>query len=140
MVLPSILIASLWLASGYGMVLFLAALQAVDRQLYEAAEVDGAGRFGQFIHVTLPGIRPVLIYMILIGAIGGFQLFELPFVLLQGPGPDGRGITIVMYLFIMGFNNGDLGFASAIGWLLVLILLAISLTKIKLFRFQELTT
>lgn len=134
--MPSVLIASLWLATGYGMVYFLAALQAVDPELYEAAEMDGAGRWAQFLHVTLPGIRPMLGYVILIGAIGGFQLFELPFVLLQGAGPDARGITIVMYLFLMGFSSGDLGYASAIGWLLVAILLMLSLIRFRFFRFR----
>lgn len=139
--MPSVLIAGLWLAVGYGMVYFLAALAAVDRDLYEAAEMDGAGGWNKFLHITLPGIRPVLLYMILIGAIGGFQLFELPFVLLQGAGPNGRGMTIVMYLFIMGFNTGDLGYASAIGWLLVAILLIVSFARFRFFRFgQEIGT
>jgi ABC-type sugar transport system permease subunit len=137
MVLPSVLIASLWLATGYGMIYFLAALQAVDRELYEAAQVDGAGRWNRFFHITLPGIRHVLLFMILIGAIGGFQLFELPFVLLQGAGPNGRGMTMVMYLFIMGFNAGDLGYASAIGWLLVAMLLTVFLARFRFFRFRQ---
>jgi ABC-type sugar transport system permease subunit len=136
MVMPSILIASLWLATGYGMVYFLAALQAIDPGLYEAAAMDGAGSWSKFFHVTLPGIRPMLAYMVLVGAIGGFQLFELPFVLLQGAGPDGRGMTIVMYLFIVGFSSGDLGYASAIGWTLVAILVVISLVRLQLFRFR----
>jgi len=71
--------------------------------------------------------------MVLIGTIGGFQLFELPFVLLQGAGPDGRGMTIVTYLFIMGFGAGDLGYASAIGWMLVAILLIVSLARFRFF-------
>jgi ABC-type sugar transport system permease subunit len=131
--MPSVLIAALWLATGYGMVYFLAALQAVDHELYEAAEVDGANRWNKFLHITLPGIRPVLVYMTLIAALGSFQLFELPFVLLQGAGPGGRGMTIVMYLFIIGFNTGDLGYASAIGWLLVIILLIVSLARFRFF-------
>ena len=91
----------------------------------------------KFFHITLPGIRHVLVYMILIGAIGGFQLFELPFVLLQGAGPNGRGMTIVMYLFIIGFNAGDLGYASAIGWLLVAMLLIVFLARFRFFRFRQ---
>lgn len=137
MVLPSVVIASLWLATGYGMIYFLAALQAVDHELYDAAQVDGAGRWSRFFHITLPGIRHVLMYMLLIGAIGGFQLFELPFVLLQGAGPNGRGMTVVMYLFIMGFNVGDLGYASAIGWVLVAMLLIVFLARFRFFRFRE---
>lgn len=136
MVMPSILIASLWLATGYGMVYFLASLQAIDHSLYEAAEMDGAGSWAKFFHVTLPGIRPMLVYMVLVGAIGGFQLFELPFVLLQGAGPGGRGMTIVMYLFITGFGSGDLGYASAIGWTLVAILIVISLVRFQFFRLR----
>jgi len=66
---PAIVIAALWLTIGWGMVYFLAALQAVDRELYEAAEVDGAGRWARFRHVTLPGIRPVLAFLVLIGTI-----------------------------------------------------------------------
>lgn len=136
MAMPSILIASLWLATGYGMVYFLAALQAVDPELYEAAEIDGAGAWAKFFHVTLPDLRPMLLYMVLIGTIGGFQLFELPFVLLQGAGPDARGLTVVMYLFIMGFNTGDLGYASAIGWMLVAILLTLTFIQFRFFRFR----
>jgi ABC-type sugar transport system permease subunit len=135
LVLPSVLIASLWLATGYGMVYFLAALQSVDPELYEAAEMDGAGNWQRFVHITLPGIRPMLGYVVLVGAIGGFQLFELPFVLLQGAGPNARGLTVVMYLFVMGFNTGDLGYASAIGWMLVVILLALTFIKFRFFRF-----
>jgi ABC-type sugar transport system permease subunit len=116
------------------MVYFLVALQAVDPELYEAAEIDGAGAWAKFFHVTLPDLRPMLLYMVLIGTIGGFQLFELPFVLLQGAGPDGRGLTIVMYLFIAGFGAGDLGYASAIGWMLVAILLIVSLARFRLFK------
>jgi ABC-type sugar transport system permease subunit len=136
LVLPSVLIASLWLATGYGMVYFLAALQSVDPELYEAAEMDGAGNWQRFAHITLPGIRPMLGYVVLVGAIGGFQLFELPFVLLQGAGPNARGLTVVMYLFVMGFNTGDLGYASAIGWMLVVILLMLTFIKFRFFRFR----
>jgi ABC-type sugar transport system permease subunit len=132
--MPSVLIAGLWLSIGYGMIYFLAGLQAVDPELYEAAAIDGAHHWQSFLHVTLPGIRPVLAYVILIGAITGFQLFELPYVLLQGAGPSGRGLTIVMYLFNMGFGAGDLGYASAIGWTLVLILFVISVAHLKLLR------
>jgi ABC-type sugar transport system permease subunit len=134
LILPSVLLADLWLTAGYGMIYFLAALQAVDHELYEAAHIDGAGPWQSFIHITLPGIRPVMIFIILVGTIGGFQLFELPYVLLQGPGPNYRGLTIVMYLFIAGFNNGDLGYAAAIGWLLVAILLLTTLAQLRLFR------
>jgi lactose/L-arabinose transport system permease protein len=117
----AVLIAWLWLSVGFGMMYLLAALQSVDQQLYEAADLDGVGSFGRFWHITLPGVRPVLGFLILVGLISGFQLFELPYVLLQGTGPAYAGFTVVMYLFFVGFQQGNLGYASAIGWALVLI-------------------
>jgi len=117
----AVLIAWLWLSVGFGMMYLLAALQAVDVQLYEAADMDGAGSWARFWHITLPGVRPVLVFLIVVGLISGFQLFELPYVLLQGPGPGYAGFTIVMYLFTVGFQQGNLGYASAIGWALVIV-------------------
>jgi len=130
--LPATLLAGLWLSIGYGMVYFLAALQAVDGDLYEAALLDGASAWAAFWNVTLPGIRPALIFLLVVGTIGGFQLFELPYVLLQGPGPSYRALTIVMYLYAAAFERGDLGYSAAIGWLLVLILMAVSAVQLKI--------
>jgi ABC-type sugar transport system permease subunit len=130
--MPAIVMAALWLSVGYGMIYLLAALQGVDRELYEAAEVDGAGRWGKFWHVTLPGIAPVLRFLVLVGLIGAFQLFELPYVLFgQTTGPGGRGITIVMYLFAWGFDTGDIGYASAVGWALVVITVLVTVLHVR---------
>jgi ABC-type sugar transport system permease subunit len=136
MAMPAIVLAALWLSAGYAMIYFLAALQCVDRDLYEAAEVDGAGRWSQFWHVTFPGIRPVLVFLILVGTIGSFQVFELPYVLFRPTVPP-TAVTIVMYLFQTGFESGDIGYASAIGWALVLMILIVSLIQLRvtgLFR------
>ena len=131
----AVIIASLWLSIGYAMIYLLAALQAVDQELYEAADIDGAGRWQKFWHITLPGIRPTLTFLLLMGTIGAFQLFELPYVLFQGgAGPNNSALTIVMYLYQQGFETGDLGFASAIGWVLVLMILAISLIQVRATR------
>jgi ABC-type sugar transport system permease subunit len=120
------------------MVYFLAALQSVDRELYEAAEVDGAGKWSKFWNVTLPGIRPVLLFMILVGTIGALQLFELPYVLSaeinEGQGPNNAGLTIVMYLYNLGFSLGDIGYASAVGWGLVVLIFGVSLLQLWLTR------
>jgi ABC-type sugar transport system permease subunit len=132
LVMPALVLTALWMYVGFNMIYFLAALQAVDEQLYEAAQVDGANRWRQFCHVTLPGIKPVAVFVMIMSAIGSFQLFELPYVLLrQTAGPNQAGLTIVMYLFNTGFTTGDLGYASAIGWALVLIILTISLFQAK---------
>ena len=130
----AIVMAGLWLSVGWGMVYLLAALQAVDPALYEAAQVDGANRWRRFRHVTLPGIRPVLAYLILVGTVGGLQLFELPYVFFQGLGPKLRGLTVVQYLVLRGFDRGDLGMASAVGWILVALISLVTLVQIKSMR------
>lgn len=137
-VMASLLLAALWLSVGFGMIYFLAALQAVDHELYEAASVDGAGRVSRFWHVTLPSIRKVVYLLVFTGTVAGFQLFELPYVLYQGVGPGARATTIVMYLFMTGFDVGDLGYASAIGWMLVVIVAAVSVVQYRVAtRFKE---
>jgi ABC-type sugar transport system permease subunit len=128
LVMPALVLTSLWLYVGFNMIYFLAALQAVSKDLYDAAQVDGAGPIRQFIHVTLPGIWPVAVFVVVLSTIGSFQLFELPYLMLQNtPGPDNAGLTIVMYLYQNGFITGDLGYASAIGWTLALGVLCVSL-------------
>jgi len=133
LVMPALIMVALWLYTGFNMVYFLAALQAVDGELYEAATIDGAGRWAQFRHVTLPGIRPVLIFVVVLSTIGSFQLFELAFLLLgNSSGPDQAGLTIVMYLYQNGFLGGDLGYAAAIGWTLALMVLLLALVQLRI--------
>jgi ABC-type sugar transport system permease subunit len=132
MVMPALVLASLWMYVGFNMIYFLAALQAVDRELYEAAMVDGANGWQQFLAVTIPGIKPVAVYVLVMATIGSLQLFELPYTMLQqSSGPDKSGLTIVMYLFQNGFVSGDLGYASAVGWTLALGILTISLIQMR---------
>ncbi len=132
LVMPALIMVALWLYTGFNMVYFLAALQSVDGELYEAATIDGAGRWAQFWHITLPGIRPVLIFVVVLSTIGSFQLFELAFLLLgNGSGPDQAGLTIVMYLYQNGFLGGDLGYAAAIGWTLAAMVLVLSLIQLR---------
>ncbi|MBV9469237.1 MAG: sugar ABC transporter permease [Abitibacteriaceae bacterium] len=131
-VMPALVLAGLWLYVGLHMIYLLAAIQAVDKDLYEAAQVDGANTRQQFWAVTLPGIRPVAIFVLLTSTIGSFQLFDLPYILLNnGPGPNQSGLTIVMYLYNTGFVTGDLGYASAVGWTLALGVLLISLIQLR---------
>lgn len=134
---PAIVIAALWLSIGWGMVYLLAALQSVDRELYEAAQVDGAGPWWRFWHVTLTGIRPVLAFLVLVGTVAALSLFELPYVFFQGSGPKLAGMTIVMYLYENGFMTGDISFAAAVGWILVLMILGVSLLQVRLTFMAE---
>lgn len=127
-VMPALIVASLWQWVGFNMVYFLAALQNVPRDLIEAATIDGAGETGRFVHVTIPSIRPVGGFVVLLSLIGSFQLFELPWVMLNGQGgPNNEGLTVVMYLFQAGFQTGDLGYASAIAWLLAIVLVLVTI-------------
>lgn len=126
-VMPALIIAALWMYAGLNMVYFLAALQNVDRELLDAARVDGAGPLRRFVAVTLPAIAPVAGFVTLLSVVGSFQLFELPLLMLDGPGTENRGLTIVMYLYQVGFEQGDLGYASAVGWALTLMLVLATL-------------
>jgi len=132
LVLPALILTALWLYAGLNMIYFLAALQSVPKELYEAARVDGANALHQFLHVTWPGIKPVAVFVIMMSTIGSFQLFELAWVMLDSsPGPDNAGLTIIMYLYQSGFVSGDLGYASAIGWVLTCGLGIISFFQMK---------
>ncbi|MGF1633112.1 MAG: carbohydrate ABC transporter permease [Phycisphaerae bacterium] len=121
LVMPAVLLCAVWLNAGYGMVYFLAGLQQVDPALLDAAAVDGAGPWRITWHVTLVQLRSVAVFLLVVGGLFSLQLFELPFVLLQGPGPGYRGLTVVMYLVHHGFEVGDLGMAAAVGWALTLL-------------------
>jgi ABC-type sugar transport system permease subunit len=116
------------------MIYCLAALQAIDRALYDAASIDGAGRWRRFFHITLPGVAPVLGVLALLGAIGALQLFELPVLLFGGAGPGLGALTIVMYLFNAGFETGNAGLASAVGWVLVLLTGLVSVAAVRTAR------
>ena len=135
-VMPALIIASLWMSVGFNMIYFLAALQSVDRDCLEAADMDGANGWQKFLHVILPDIAPVTRFVVLLSLVGSFQLFELPFILLNGPGPENRGLTVVMYLYQYGFEVGDLGYASAIGWTLALVLIGLTVMQRRLSRDQ----
>lgn len=132
LVMPAIIIASLWMYVGFNMIYFLAALQTVDPSLVEAARIDGAGPRSIFWHVTRPAITPVATFVIVTSTIGSFQLFELPYTLLQGFGPNNSGLTVVGYLYVYAFENGDLGMAAAVGWILTFVILMISLAQIRI--------
>lgn len=135
LVMPALIIVTLWLFTGFNMIYFLAALQNVDQQLYEAADIDGATSWQKFRHVTLPGIKPIALFVVIMSTIGSFKLFELPYILLNSSGgPDRAGLTIVMYLYQTGFETGNLGYACAIGWALVALVMTISIIQLYIGR------
>jgi ABC-type sugar transport system permease subunit len=137
LVMPALIIISLWMYTGFNMIYFLAALQNVDQSLIEAARIDGAGPFQVFWNVTVPAIKPVATFVVVMSTIGSFNLFELPYTLLQGYGPGNSGLTIVGYMYINAFENGDLGMGAAIGWLLTFLILSLSLVQVWISRRGE---
>lgn len=126
----TIVLAITWRWLGYNMIILLAGLQTIPQQLYEAAEIDGASRWQKFRFVTLPQLRPVLLFVVVASTIGTFQLFAEPYVI-TGGGPAHATITIVQYLYRQGFILLNLGYASAIAVILVLIVSTLSIIQIK---------
>ncbi|WP_084078761.1 carbohydrate ABC transporter permease [Demequina sp. NBRC 110057] len=138
-VIPShIAIASMvnfrWI--GYNALILLAAMQAIPRELYEAAAIDGAGKARRFFSVTLPQIRPTAIFVIITSTIGGLQIFDEPrmFDTTGTGGPDKQWLTITMYMYNTGWGQLNFGRAAAIAWLLFLIILAFGLLNFWLTR------
>lgn len=131
LVMPAIVICTLWMYVGFNMIYFLAALQNVDHNLVEAAKIDGAGPGSIFWNVTRPAITPVATFVVVTSTIGSFNLYELPFTLLQGSGPNNSGLFAVTYLYSY-FNSQDLGTAAAVAWVLAALILSVSLVQIFL--------
>jgi multiple sugar transport system permease protein len=130
--LAAIMAMDVWIAIGYYVVLFLAALQTIPRDLYEAAELDGASNWAQFRSVTLPSLRPMLLFVIVINTIRSFQVFTEVYVMTKG-GPLNATTTLVYQVFEYAFVRADMmGYASAVSYVTFIIILAVSLVQ---FRF-----
>jgi len=124
---PAIILMSLW-GVGRAMVIYLAGLQEVPRQLYEAAELDGASWTAKTRHITLPLISPVIYFNIVIGVIYAFQVFALPYVITKGAGGPARSTTFyAMYLYNCAFRYLRMGYACAMAWILFLIILVLTI-------------
>lgn len=122
MAMPSLVIASTWMNMGSAVLIYLAALQGIPGELYEAAELDGASLWGRFRHVTVPRCRLVLSMMLMLQIVATMQMFVEAFLLTNGSGPEGATITVVYLIYQHAFNLNDLGGASALGVILLLVL------------------
>jgi len=114
-------------------VIFMAGLQSIPAQLYEAAAVDGAGRRTQFVRVTLPMLRPTLLFVVAMTLIGNFQLFAEPYVMTRG-GPSNATLSVVLYMYEQGFRWWNLGYAAAIAFALFGIIVLVTLLTRGLAR------
>ncbi|WP_204498091.1 carbohydrate ABC transporter permease [Aquibacillus albus] len=121
-----------WRWMGVNILYFLAALQNVPKELYEAADIDGAGRVQKFFYVTLPFLKPVTIFVVTISIINGFRMFEESFVFWEAGSPGNIGLTMVGYIYQQGIQQNDMGFGAAIGVVLMLIIFVISIIQLFL--------
>jgi multiple sugar transport system permease protein len=121
---PSLIIMSTW-GFGNAMVIFLAGLQGVPRQLYEAVALDGGSAWTKFRHVTLPFMTPVIFYNLVTGVIGTFQVFNQAYIMTSG-GPNNATLFYIYYLYTQAFTDSRMGYASALAWVLFVIVLVIT--------------
>ena len=134
--MPSVIIMSIWKGIGFNMVIFLAGLQSIPRELYEAASLDGAGKFRSLRYITLPLLTPSTVYVIITSVIASFQVFSQVFVMTNG-GPNNSTTTIVHQIYRTAFVHLEMGYASAMALALFVILVAASLVNLRLFSRRE---
>jgi len=132
--MPIIALFVTWKQLGFFILLYLAALQNVSKDLYESASVDGAGRFKAFMNVTVPGVRSATTLVVILATITGANLFTEPYLLTNGGGPDGASTSPVFVMYQKGIEQGNPDTASAIGVILVICVLAISLVNRKILE------
>jgi lactose/L-arabinose transport system permease protein len=126
----TIIIAVTWRWTGYNAIILLAGLQAVDKSLYESAEVDGASKISQFFHITIPMLKPILLFCGILSTIGTLQLFTEPSLLTNG-GPNNATETPVMYMYQFGFQSFHFGYASAAAYIITFIVGILSYIQIR---------
>ena len=126
----SIIFMSAWQGAGYQMMIFLAGLQGIPRDQYEAASVDGATKFKQFLYITLPGLKGTIKYVIMITMIQAMKLFTQPYIMTQG-GPKNSTKTLVYYIYTQGFQKGNFGYACSIAAVFFVIVVCMSMAMKK---------
>ncbi len=130
-----LILLTLWRWMGVNIIYYISGLQAIPTDLYEAARIDGASAVQEFFHISLPGIRPVLIYVITITVLGGFSMFTESVALWAQNNPGGVGRTIVGYMYLMGFYKSNMGMASAVGLVLLGLVLVVNLLQLAAMGF-----
>jgi multiple sugar transport system permease protein len=132
--LKGIMIMNIWSTAPFYMVIYLAALQDIPQSLYEAAELDGANGWQKFIYVTIPMLKPVTFFVVAMGIIGTFQLFDQSYIFSNGNGgPNNATLTVVLLIYQAVFRNLQMGYGAAIAFLLAVVIIAITLIQRRLF-------
>ena len=136
--LIAIIFMAVWSSVGVTMIIFLAALQEVPQTVYEAAEIDGASKFQRFFKITIPLIKPTIFFNLVMTVIGTLQMFDQAFVISGGKGgPLDSTMTVVLYLYNKGFKEFEMGYASAVAFVLFAIIFTLTLIQKKLFKEEE---
>lgn len=138
-ILPAIMIMSIWAGLGYNLVFFSAGISTIPQALYEAAKVDGASWWGRFWHVTVPMLRPTLVFVVIMAVIGSFQVFDQVYILTAGTGEGiggvlDSGLTLVSYMYEQGFVKFHMGYASAIAYLIFGCVFGLTLVNVRTLR------
>jgi len=128
--LPALIIMSLW-TIGTQLIICLAGLQNIPAELEEAAQIDGANNWQRFIHITIPMISPILLYLLIIGLINSFQVFAIALVMTNG-GPQNSTLFMVLYIYTLGFKRFNMGYAATVAWLLFVTIMAFTIVQFKL--------
>jgi multiple sugar transport system permease protein len=134
--MPAIILFAVWKNFGYNMIILLAGLQNIPRELYEAARMDGASALARFRFVTLPQLGPILAIVGILTVAGYFQLFAEPYVMTQG-GPLQSTVSVLYFMYEEGFKWWNLGNASAVAFLLFLLIFAVTLVQMRVARRSE---
>jgi multiple sugar transport system permease protein len=136
--LPAIMIMSIWASIGYNMILFLAGLQTIPTTVYEAADIDGANWWDKFWCITLPLLKPTMVFVVIMGFIASFQVFERIYIMTETEfgigGVLDSALTVVAYLYDMGFRKFQMGYASALGYIVFAVVFAITIINIKFVK------
>jgi len=136
--LPAIMIMSIWAGIGYNMILFLAGLQTIPTTVYEAADIDGANMWEKFWRITLPLLKPTMVFVVIMGLITSFQVFESIYIMTEAEfgigGVLDSALTVVAYLYDMGFRKFQMGYASALGYIVFAVVFTITLINIKFVK------
>jgi multiple sugar transport system permease protein len=131
--MPSVILMAIWGGVGFSMVVYLAGLQSIPEELYEAAKIDGANAFSRLRYITIPMLAPTTLFLLVIGIIGSFQIFTQIFVM-TGGGPVGRTTTVVYYIYQSAFTYYEMGYASTLAYGLFVLLFAVTLLQLQLYR------
>jgi multiple sugar transport system permease protein len=142
--LPCVMALAIWQGLAFTILIFLAGLQQIPQEMYEAAEMDGAGEIGRFWNIAVPGLRPQVFFVTVLGCIGGLQVFDTIYTLAGKSGgasarfgPNDAGETVVPLLYHYGFETFEMGKSSAVAYVLFVLILVLTMVQLRLYRRGE---